>query len=165
MRASHSRMPSARGAVRAPRRRRLCRQGVPDGSNSFIGFVVDWNTGRFRLPLAPKFSVYTNFDNYIAANTWTKLQFNNSDSNDQNAFNGTNNNFTAPFAGSYVLRTAEQYVMHTKCCSCHFVHTGPSLTLGAGSRAHSQRGLRGVGYSAVLYGLTVSVVSMISPRS
>jgi hypothetical protein len=75
----------------------------PDGSNYFTGFVVDRTTGRLRLPLAPKFSAYTNFDNYIAANTWTKVQFNNADSNDQNAFSGSNNNFTAPFAGLYVF--------------------------------------------------------------
>jgi hypothetical protein len=75
----------------------------PDGSNYFTGFVIDRNTGRLKLPLAPKFSAYTNFDNYIAANTWTKVQFNNADSNDQNAFNGSNNNFTAPFAGNYCL--------------------------------------------------------------
>lgn len=75
----------------------------PDGSNYFTGFVVDRSTGRLKLPLAPKFSAYTNFDNYVAANTWTKVQFNNADSNDQNAFNGSNNNFTAPFAGTYAL--------------------------------------------------------------
>jgi hypothetical protein len=75
----------------------------PDGSNYFTGFVVDRNSGRLKLPLAPKFSAYTNFDNYIAANTWTKVQFNNADSNGQNAFNGSNNNFTAPFAGLYAL--------------------------------------------------------------
>lgn len=75
----------------------------PDGSNYFTGFVVDRSTGRFKSPLAPKFSAYTNFDNYIAANTWTKVQFNNVDSNDQNAFSGANNNFTAPFAGNYAL--------------------------------------------------------------
>jgi hypothetical protein len=34
---------------------------------------------------------------------WTKVQFSNADSNDQNAFNGSNNNFTAPFAGTYVF--------------------------------------------------------------
>ncbi len=75
----------------------------PDGSNYFTGFVIDRTTGRLRLPLAPKFSAYTNFDNYIAANTWTKVQFNNADSNDQNAFSSANNNFTAPFAGLYAF--------------------------------------------------------------
>lgn len=75
----------------------------PDGSTYFTGFVLDKDSGQFKIPLAPKFSAYTNFDNYIAANTWIKVQFNSADSNDQNAFNGGNNNFTAPFAGNYVL--------------------------------------------------------------
>ena len=75
----------------------------PDGSTYFTGFVIDKDSGQFKMPLAPKFSAYTNFDNYIAANTWTKVQFNNADSNDQNAFNGSNNNFTAPFAGNYTF--------------------------------------------------------------
>jgi hypothetical protein len=75
----------------------------PDGSNYFTGFVIDRSSGRFKLPLSPKFSAYTNFDNYIAANTWTKVQFNNADSNDQNAFSGGTNSFVAPFPGNYVL--------------------------------------------------------------
>jgi hypothetical protein len=75
----------------------------PDGSTYFTGFVLDKDSGQFKIPLAPKFSAYTNFDNYIAANTWTKVQFNNSDSNDQNTFDGGNNDFTAPFAGNYVF--------------------------------------------------------------
>ncbi len=74
-----------------------------DGANFFVGFVVERTSGRFKLPLAPKFSAYTNFDNYVAANAWTKVQFNNADSNDQNAFNTGNNSFIAPFAGNYVL--------------------------------------------------------------
>jgi len=61
------------------------------------------DNGQFKIPLAPKFSASTNFDNYIAANTWTKVQFNNADSNDQSAFNGGNNNFTALFAGVHVF--------------------------------------------------------------
>jgi hypothetical protein len=76
---------------------------TPDGSTFHTGFVVDRNTGQMKLPVAPKFSAYTNFDNYIAANAWTKVQFNNTDSNDQNAFIGASNSFTAPFAGVYAF--------------------------------------------------------------
>lgn len=76
---------------------------TPDGSVFHIGFTVDCNTGQMKLPIAPKFSAYTNFDNYIAANAWTKVQFNNTDSNDQNAFSGASNSFTAPFAGVYAF--------------------------------------------------------------
>lgn len=75
----------------------------PDGSTYFTGFILDKESGQFKIPLAPKFSAYTNFDNYVAANTWTKVQFNSADSNDQNTFSGANNNFTAPFIGNYVL--------------------------------------------------------------
>jgi len=76
---------------------------TPDGSNFYTGLVLDKSNGQLKLPLALKFSAYTNFDNYIAANTWTKVQFNNADSNDQNVFSGANNNCTASFAGIYVL--------------------------------------------------------------
>lgn len=75
----------------------------PDGSTYYTGFVLDKDNGQFKIPLAPKFSAYTNFDNYIAANTWTKVQFNNADSNDQGVFSGGSNNFTALFAGPYAL--------------------------------------------------------------
>ncbi|MGI8524628.1 MAG: DUF2793 domain-containing protein [Pseudolabrys sp.] len=76
---------------------------TPDGSTFHIGFSVDRSTGQMELPVAPKFSAYTNFDNYIAASTWTKVQFNSTDSNDQNTFDAGNNRFAAPFAGVYVL--------------------------------------------------------------
>ena len=76
---------------------------TPDGSTFHTGLVIDRTTGQLKLPLAPKFSAYTNFDNYIAANTWTKVQFNNTDSNDQSAFDAGNNRFAAPFDGVYVL--------------------------------------------------------------
>jgi hypothetical protein len=75
----------------------------PDGSTYYTGFVLDKDNGQFKIPLAPKFSAYTNFDNYIAANTWTKIQFNNADSNDQASFSGGSNNFTAPFTAPYTF--------------------------------------------------------------
>jgi hypothetical protein len=75
----------------------------PNGSTFNTGYVVDRTTGQFKLPLAPKFSAYTNFDNYVAANAGTKVQFNNTDSNDQNAFDTDNNRFVAPFVGVYVF--------------------------------------------------------------
>ena len=74
-----------------------------DGATWFEALLVDRASGRASLPLAAKFSAATNFDNYIAANTWTKVQFNNADLNDQNAFSAAGNNFTAPFAGAYAF--------------------------------------------------------------
>lgn len=49
------------------------------------------------------FSAYTNFDNYIAANTPTKIQFNNDEFNDSGAFSPSANSFTAPAAGIYAF--------------------------------------------------------------
>ncbi len=49
------------------------------------------------------FSAYTNFDNYIAAGTATKVQFNNDDFNDAGAFSPSANTFTAPAAGLYAF--------------------------------------------------------------
>lgn len=82
---------------------------TPDGSTFHTGLVIDRNTGQLKAPLAPKFSAYTNFDNYIAANTWTKVQFNNASFNDQGAFDAGNNRFVAPFDGCYLLGSSIKF--------------------------------------------------------
>lgn len=96
----------------------------PDGASFHTVFIVDKDSGRFTIPLAPKFSTFTNFDNYIAANAWTKVQFNNTDTNDQNAFDAGNNRFTAPFAGVYAfgfsLRFRANTTVPTKVISAFF---------------------------------------------
>jgi hypothetical protein len=96
----------------------------PDGSTFHTGFIVEKDSGRFTIPLAPKFSAYTNFDNYIAANAWTKVQFNNTDSNDQNAFDADTNRFTVPFAGVYAfgfsLRFRANTTVPTKVIAAFF---------------------------------------------
>lgn len=75
----------------------------PDGATWFEALLIDAATGRAAMPRAAKFSAATNFDNYIAANSWTKVQFNTADLNDQAAFSTSGNTFTAPFAGAYVF--------------------------------------------------------------
>ena len=37
-----------------------------------------------------------NYDNYVAVDTWTKIAINNTDYNDQSAFDAGNNRFVAP---------------------------------------------------------------------
>lgn len=81
----------------------------PNGSTFYTGLVIDRSTGQMKAPLAPKFSAYTNFDNYIAANTWTKVQFNSASFNDQNAFDAGNNRFVAPIDGCYLLGSSIKY--------------------------------------------------------
>lgn len=55
------------------------------------------------VPNPITFSAYTNFDNYIAAGTATKIQFNNDDVNEAGAFSASTNNFTAPAASIYAF--------------------------------------------------------------
>lgn len=55
------------------------------------------------------FSAYTNFDNYIAAGTPTKVQFNNDDFNDAGAFSPSANSFTAPADGIYAFGVSMRF--------------------------------------------------------
>lgn len=71
----------------------------PDGSAFNDAIEIDKSTGVVDLPSNPKFSALTNFDNYIATNSWTTIGINNTDYNDQNAFDAGSNRFTAPVAG------------------------------------------------------------------
>lgn len=75
----------------------------PDGSNYFSGMLIDRTNGQVSLPAAPKCEMSMNFDKYMAANTWTKVQFNTANHNDQSAFDTTNNRFVAPAAGYYMI--------------------------------------------------------------
>ena len=72
-----------------------------DGSSFFDGLIVDNATGIVDQPRLPRFKGYTNYDNYIAVDTWTKIAINNTDSNDQGAFDAGNNRFVAPVDGTY----------------------------------------------------------------
>ena len=55
------------------------------------------------MPRLPRFKGFTNYDNYVAIDTWTKIGINNTDTNDQGAFDAGNNRFVAPVAGTYLF--------------------------------------------------------------
>lgn len=74
-----------------------------DGSSFFDGFIVDNANGVVDQPRLPRFKGYTNYDNYVAVDTWTKIGINNTDYNDQGAFDAPNNRFVAPVAGTYLF--------------------------------------------------------------
>ena len=74
-----------------------------DGSTFFDGLSVDNTTGIVEQPNLPRFKAYTNYDNYIGVGTWTKIGLNNTDTNDQGAFDAGNNLFTAPVDGTYLF--------------------------------------------------------------
>ena len=73
--------------------------------------ALKWYTGTgwARISNFAKAAATTNFDNYVPAGTWTKVQFNAADSNDQGAFAAATNRFTAPEAGLYGVATALTY--------------------------------------------------------
>lgn len=62
-----------------------------------------------RMTNLARFSASTNFDNYIGAGTWTKVQFNIGDVNDQGVFTAAGNRFVAPEAGTYTLGASLAY--------------------------------------------------------
>ena len=74
-----------------------------DGSGFTTGLIVDRNDGMVSLPEHSKFSATSNFDNYIAADTWTKISFNFALHNDQGDFSAANNNFETPADGDYTF--------------------------------------------------------------
>jgi hypothetical protein len=65
--------------------------------------TVDKSNGQVSLTQSPKFLAYMSFDKYCAANSFTRIAFNNGRHNDQNAFDVANNQFVAPAAGVYAL--------------------------------------------------------------
>ncbi|MGP3698451.1 DUF2793 domain-containing protein [Rhodobacter sp. NSM] len=74
-----------------------------DGSTFFDGLSADNAIGIVDQPQLPRFKAYTNYDNYVGVGTWTKIGLNNTDTNDQGAFDATNNHFVAPVDGTYLF--------------------------------------------------------------
>jgi hypothetical protein len=74
-----------------------------DGSTFFDGLSVDNATGIVDQPRLPRFKAWTNYDNYVGVGTWTKIAINNTDYNDQGAFDAANNHFVAPADGTYLF--------------------------------------------------------------
>ena len=85
----------------------------PDGTTFFDGLTIDVATGVVEQPRLPRFKGTTNFDNYAAADAWTKISINDLNFNDQSAFNATNNTFVAPTAGTYHLGGTLTYKANT----------------------------------------------------
>jgi len=84
-----------------------------DGSTFFDGLIVDNATGIVDQPRLPRFKGYTNYDNYVAVDTWTKIGINNTDYNDQSAFDASNNRFIAPVAGTYLFGATLLYKVNS----------------------------------------------------
>jgi Protein of unknown function (DUF2793) len=74
-----------------------------DGTAFNDALSVDHASGIVDQPRLPRFKAHTNFDNYVALETWTKIAINAAEANDQGVFDATTNRFTAPTEGLYAL--------------------------------------------------------------
>jgi hypothetical protein len=84
-----------------------------DGSSFFDALIADRLTGIIDQPRLPRFKGYTNYDNYVATETWTKIAINNTEYNDQGAFDAASNRFVAPVAGTYLFGATLLYKVNT----------------------------------------------------
>jgi len=111
------------------------RLAVSDDGSAFNDAIqVDRNTGIVSLPSNAKFAAYTNFDNYVAVNTWTKIAINNTEFNDQNAFDAGNNRFVAPADGLYSFGASLLYKVNSSTnarMQARLVRNGSSIIPGS----------------------------------
>ncbi len=83
-----------------------------DGSTFFDGLIVDDANGIVDQPQLPRFKAWTNYDNYVGVGAWTKIGLNNTDYNDQGAFDAGTSLFTAPVDGTYLFGATLLYKMN-----------------------------------------------------
>lgn len=107
-----------------------------DGSSFFDGLIVDNTNGIVDQLRLPRFKGYTNYDNYVAVDTWTKIGINNTDYNDQGAFDAVNNRFVAPVAGTYLFGATLLY----KVNSSTNARMRGRLVLNGTTEIHGSRG-------------------------
>ncbi|MEC3860141.1 DUF2793 domain-containing protein [Mesobacterium sp. TK19101] len=81
----------------------------PDGTAWRDALIIDCATGIVDQPQSPRFKAYTNYDNYVALTTWTKIGINTVEANDQGGFDPATNLFTAPVAGTYLFGASLLY--------------------------------------------------------
>src|SRR6056297_2723427 len=84
-----------------------------DGITFFDGLTVDNANGIVDQPQLPRFKAYTNYDNYVSVRTWTKIGLNNTDYNDQGAFDAGTSLFTAPVDGTYLFGATLLYKVNS----------------------------------------------------
>ncbi|WP_187431107.1 hypothetical protein ROLI_034990 [Roseobacter fucihabitans] len=84
-----------------------------DGVSFNDGFIVDAASGVVDQPNLPRFKGISNFDNYVAADTWTKIAINQTEFNDQSSFDTATNSFIAPVAGTYFFGAALTFKQNT----------------------------------------------------
>ena len=84
-----------------------------DGITFSDGLTVDNANGIVDQPQLPRFKAYTNYDNYVGVGTWTKIGLNNTDYNDQGAFDAGTSLFSAPVDGTYLFGATLLYKVNS----------------------------------------------------
>ncbi len=107
-----------------------------DGSTFFDGLSVDNATGIVDQPRLPRFKACTNYDNYVGVGTWTKIAINNTDYNDQAAFDAANNRFVAPADGTYLFGATLLYKVNASTSA----RMSGRLVLNAATEIRGSRG-------------------------
>ncbi|WP_342641011.1 DUF2793 domain-containing protein [Rhodoligotrophos ferricapiens] len=74
----------------------------PDGSAWAEALRASGN-GHVSLPANPKFSAFTDFDNALTLDTWTKIAINNTEYDNRAVFDSMSNHFVAPMDGLYLF--------------------------------------------------------------
>jgi Protein of unknown function (DUF2793)/C1q domain len=88
-----------------------------DGSSFFDGVSVDNATGIVDQPQLPRFKGFTDFDNYVGLDSWTKIAINRTETNNQGAFDAAANHFVAPVAGTYIFGASLLYKVNNNSSS------------------------------------------------
>ncbi len=74
-----------------------------DGTTFQDGLILDNASGIVSQPRLPRFKGVTNYDNYCAADAWTRIAINDLSYNDQGSFDAATNEFTAIADGTYIF--------------------------------------------------------------
>ena len=112
-----------------------------DGSTFFDGLSVDNATGIVDQPRLPRFKAWTNYDNYVGVGTWTKIGLNNTDYNDQGAFDAmrTKPSDRGGFIGSSFRRSADLAAPEGRVIGGEVAVRDPEIPLQLDGIAGSQR--------------------------
>jgi hypothetical protein len=112
-----------------------------DGAAFTTAMVIDRATGAVAFAEHSKFSATSNFDNYIAANTWTKVQFNSADHNTQGDFDAGTNQFVAPHDGTFLFGAILNFKENATVPTAMFVRVHVDGVAVANSEARQTQGL------------------------
>ena len=108
----------------------------PDGSTFKTALVADKDDGTITFPENATFSAYLNYDAYIAADTATKVPFNNELHDDNAAFDTGDNDFTAPVTGQYEFHASLFYKLNSTAIDSITMHFYVNGTLQPQSKAY-----------------------------